>query len=148
MKRPILILLALGISLPAVGCGDEVTSSGGDGGSGGATTSGGGNNTGGNTAGGGGQSETMGASTVCQACVADEYSNDAQCAMNIQTCDGDTACNDWKNCNEDCFNEDDTVACYTVCDETFPHDTTLSQPLLDCSCGACAGVCPATCADR
>lgn len=133
-------------SLCAMGCGDEVTStgSGGGDGSGGSAATGGGNN----TSGGGGQSESMGATTVCEACVADVYSNDAACAMNIQTCDGDVACNDWKNCNEDCFNENDTVACYAACDEMFPHDETLSQPLLDCSCGACAGVCEATCADR
>jgi hypothetical protein len=89
---------------------------------------------------------TMGASAQCQACVADVYTNNPACAANTQICDADPMCNAWKDCNEACFNENDTVACYDACDVNFPHDTDLSQPLLDCTCDACAAMCPNACA--
>jgi hypothetical protein len=78
-------------------------------------------------------------------CVADLYSSNAQCAANIQTCDNDSACNDWKDCSEDCFNDNDTVACYAACEQNFPHDTALSDPLMMCTCNACGTLCVASC---
>jgi hypothetical protein len=152
--------------LIAAGCGDEVTdnTSGAGGSAGDASTSATGGNTGSggdastgaggdasagaggdvSTGSGGGQ-ETMGATQQCQECVALLYSNDQDCAATIQTCDNDPACNDWKNCNEDCFNDNDTPACYAACDDGYPHDTALSAPLMDCTCDACEAVCPASC---
>ena len=124
-------------------CGDEVSTTAGAGGQGGGATAGsGGQATA--TTGGGGQGP-MGASAACQACVADVYSNDAACGAAIQVCDGDTACNDWKNCGEDCFNGNDVPACYAACDAEFPHDTSLSEPVIACTCDACSATCIASC---
>jgi hypothetical protein len=117
------------------GSGSEV---GGSGGTGGAGATGG---MGGDGAGG----SSMGASERCQACVAEVYANDVGCQAAVQACDADAACNDWKNCSEDCFNGNDTVACYDACDQAFPHENALSDALLACTCDACAKVCVATC---
>jgi hypothetical protein len=87
----------------------------------------------------------MGATQECQDCVQNLYTTNAACAQTIQDCDNDTACNDWKNCSEDCFNMNDTVACYAACLNAFPHDTALSDPLQQCTCDACAGECVASC---
>lgn len=148
----------------AAGCGDDDTGSGGSGGDGGSLADGGGGaggtggsggsgtgtgtgtGTGGAGGDGAGGAMTMGASAECQACVADLYTNDPACAANVQTCDDDPGCDAWKNCNEDCFNENDTVACYQACDAQFPHDTDLSEPLLTCTCDACGDLCQASCA--
>jgi hypothetical protein len=87
----------------------------------------------------------MGASQACQMCVARLYGSDLACQAAIQACDADAACNDWKDCSEACFTDDDTVGCYDACDQSFPHDETLSGALLTCTCDACATVCPASC---
>lgn len=165
MQRPNTLVRRLGIVLAlaaiAPACGDDgestsssastttttASSGNGAGGNGGATTTTGGNGGVGATGGAGGSGGgSMGASQACQTCVAQVYSGDAMCAAAVQACDNDTACNDWKNCSESCFNDDDTVACYAACDQSYPHDTALSQPLIDCTCQSCATVCPATCA--
>lgn len=123
MKAPhILVILAF-----AMGCGDEVTQDDSS------------------TSGSGGDTSTMGATAACQTCVENLYGSDAQCQANIQTCDGDPACDAWKNCSEGCFNENDAVACYAGCESDFPHDTTLSAPLIACTCDSCSDVCVATC---
>ena len=88
---------------------------------------------------------TMGASQECQECVALLYSNDTRCQAAVQACDSNPGCDAWKNCNEACFNENDTVACYDACDQNFPHDTALSGALLGCTCGTCGNVCTAAC---
>jgi hypothetical protein len=134
--------IAVMAAASSVACSDDgaQTGAGGDGGNGHAT---GGHDSGGSDAGGG---DTMGATAACQACVADVYSNDAQCQAAVQACDADVACNDWKNCSEGCFNENDTVACYGACQQSFPHDTVLSDALLICTCSACANTCAASCA--
>jgi hypothetical protein len=130
----------------AEGGGGAGAAAGGVGGTGnvGGASGGAGGSAGG--AGGEGGSATMGASQACQMCVADLYSTDPTCAANVQTCDADPACNAWKDCSENCFNEDDTPACYEACDQGFPHDDALSAPLLACTCTACEAVCPASCA--
>lgn len=123
-------------------CGDDVVSTG-SGAGGGATSS---SSSAGNTGGAGGMAaEKMGASMACQQCVGQLYGSDPACMNTIQNCDADPGCDAWKNCNEDCFNEDDSVACYAACEESFPHDTSLSQPLLDCTCNACDSLCVASC---
>ena len=134
------------------GCGDDDSGTGGaggDGGSGASTSdggSGGTGGTGGDGAGGAGGASTMGASVACQDCVADVYGNDATCQGHIQACDADPDCNDWKNCSEDCFNTNDTIACYEACVVQFPHDSALSDPLQACTCDACANDCAGVCA--
>ena len=57
----------------------------------------------------------------------------------------DPGCDAWKNCNENCFNENDTVACYDGCDQSFPHNEALSETLLECTCDACGNLCVAAC---
>jgi hypothetical protein len=155
-----IVLGSLGAAVLA-GCSDDDTTTattttttstganggGGSGGDGGFSEVGGGGSggaTGGGGSGGDGGS-TMGASSACQACVADVYENDQACQAAVQACDADTACNDWKNCSETCFAENDTPACYDACDQSFPHDAGLGDPLLACTCDACENVCPATC---
>ncbi len=144
--------------LPCVagGCDDEVTSSGthgtgGGAGVGGSTTS---NGPGAGAGGGGAQgvggqgvggSQTMGASEACMACVAGVYGEDADCMATIQACDADPGCDAWKNCNEACFTSDDRPGCYDACDQEFPHDGSLSAPLLACTCDSCAELCVASC---
>lgn len=160
LPAPRHVLLALTLA-SAWGCDDDVTSTTtGAGGAGGtaqsngaggtAQTNGAGgtaqSNGAGATGGAGGTTPMMGATPACQDCVAMEYSTNATCMAAVQACDGDAACDAWKNCNEDCFNEDDREACYAACDTSFPHDTSLSQPLLDCTCDACATDCVASCA--
>jgi hypothetical protein len=88
----------------------------------------------------------MGASAACQMCVGQVYMNDQACSAAIQACDADTQCNDWKNCSELCFTDNDTEACYAACEQNYPHDSALSDPLLACTCDACEALCPAVCA--
>lgn len=156
------------LAVAATGCGDDETGSasnggsgagasggggagaaGGNGASGGAGASGGQGGAGadGGSGGSGGSGGTsMGASAECQECVENLYTTDLECSANIQVCDDDPACNAWKDCNELCFQEDDTVACYAACDTRHPHDEAFSEPLLTCTCDACDAVCPASCA--
>jgi hypothetical protein len=115
---------------------------GGAGAAGGASTGGAGGDTGSGGAGGG-----MGASQACNDCVADVYTNDRACAANIAPCDDDPACDAWKDCNEGCFATDDSPGCYDGCDARYPHDETLSDPLLACTCAACGALCVNACAD-
>jgi hypothetical protein len=156
MKRIASIMTALVLgSAFAGGCSDDESSAStqnnGGGGSGGQGADGGGGSAGGQageggTAGQGGDGGGgMGASTECQECVADLYTNEPTCAATIQPCDDDADCNAWKDCNEACFADDDTVACYDTCDTMYPHDEMLSDPLLECTCDGCGTLCVASC---
>lgn len=140
----------------AIGCGSD-DEGGAGGGSSTATGSGGGTSStgtggagttgsGGATTGTGGAGGGTGASQACKDCFATVFVAGSACTTAVEACDADTACNVWKNCGEDCFNGDDAAACYAACDAAHPHDAALSQPLLDCLCGACANVCVAACA--
>ena len=78
-------------------------------------------------------------------CVAGVYTPGSDCETAIQACDADPDCDTWKNCTEDCFNSNDTPACYQACVDNFPHNTDLSDPLLDCTCDTCDAECAASC---
>jgi hypothetical protein len=120
------------------------SSSGAEVGSGGNAAQGGagGDATGGMGGSGGG---TMGASQACQTCVGQVYNGDPTCSAAIVACDADTACNAWKNCSEACFTGNDTEACYAGCEQTYPHQSALSDPLLACTCDSCEALCPVVC---
>jgi hypothetical protein len=138
-------LASFAAAVLAMGCDGDGTGDNSNGGAAGAgATHAGGGGAGGSGAQGGSGGST-GASEACQTCVAELYTNDAACAAAIQACDGDPACDTWKNCSEDCFNFDDTVACYDACDASYPHDAALSDPLIDCTCTACGNLCVASC---
>jgi hypothetical protein len=73
------------------------------------------------------------------------FPDGSDCLMNIQACDADPACNEWKDCSETCFAEDHTQACYDACDATYPADAGMKQAQIDCLCDACDAVCPVLC---
>jgi hypothetical protein len=156
--RTWLIITGL-VAWAAVGCSDDETIATGAGPGGGTSTStgSGGDASGGNggtatSAGGSGGDATggeggggMGATQACKECFATVFVAGSSCVDAVEDCDADAACDAWKNCGEDCFNDDDTVACYDACDANHPHDTALSDPLWTCLCDTCSAQCVAAC---
>jgi hypothetical protein len=60
-------------------------------------------------------------------------------------CFGQSSCQGWYGCTDECAHGDNSHACYTGCDEAYLPSNSANQNLKVCGCDACADVCPSFC---
>ena len=156
MGKPITPLLISGLMLgltvaacdsDSTSASSSSTSSSSSSTSGGAGGGGAGGSGAGGVVGGGGTAGSCnggaGGGGDCIACMLALETTD--CQEVFETCRNNQSCEGWLACVELCANEDNSIACYQVCDQQFLISNSANQNLKSCACNNCATDCKALC---